>query len=348
MSDAPINRDAWRSQVTEAPLEPLLPIIDAHHHLWPEAPVPHMEPYGVEALTADKVGAGHNIVATIFAEAYTRYRPDGPPALRPVGETEFVDRVGREADAAGGRGAGLCAAIVAHADMMLGGAVEEVLEAHRAASPDRLRGIRYLIAHDRDYPGALPSQPDTLEHPKFQEAFARLARQGLSFDVWLMHPQLPQLERLLARFPETTVILDHVGSPMGTGRYANGGAEGFEEWRRGMRLVAQHPNVFLKLGGLNMEYTRLGAPIEADKPWPSERIAQTQERHMHTAIDLFGPSRCMFESNFPVDRMSTSYTILWNSLKRMATRYSAAERGELFFGTAQRVYRLPGLTRGQP
>jgi predicted TIM-barrel fold metal-dependent hydrolase len=106
--------------------------------------------------------------------------------------------------------------------------------------------------------------------------------------------------------------------------------------------------VFLKLGGLNMEYTRLGAPIEADKPWPSERIAQTQERHMHTAIDLFGPSRCMFESNFPVDRMSTSYTILWNSLKRMATRYSAAERGELFFGTAQRVYRLPGLTRGQP
>jgi predicted TIM-barrel fold metal-dependent hydrolase len=257
-----------------------------------------------------------------------------------VGETEFVDRVAREADARGGPGAGICAAIVANADMMLGAEVEEVLVAHRQASPDRLRGIRHLIAHDRDFPGILESEAGTLGHPKFQAAFGRLARHGLSFDVWLMHPQLPELAQLVARFPDTTVILDHVGSPMGVGRYAGRVSEGFDEWRNGMRLVAQHPNVVLKLGGLNMANTGLGAPIAADRPWSSEEMARRQERYVHTAIDLFGISRCMFESNFPVDRMSTGYTVVWNSLKRMSARYSAAERAELFFGTAQRAYRL--------
>ena len=343
MSEGPINRDSWRAQVSEAPLEPGLPIIDAHHHLWPEAPVPHMEPYGPEALTADKTGSGHNIVATVFVEAYTRYRTEGPPRLRPVGETEYIERIAREAEARGGRGAGLCAAIVAHADMMLGSEVEEVLVAHRQASPDRLRGIRHLIAHDRDYPGALPSEAGTLSDPKFRAAFARLAPHGLSFDVWLMHPQLPELAQLCARFEETTIILDHVGSPMGTGRYAGGGgSQAFEEWRRGMELVARYPNVFLKIGGLNMDYTQLGAPIEASKPWSSEAIAAKQSGYVHTAIDLFGPSRCMFESNFPVDRMSTGYAVLWNSLKRMSAGYSAAERADLFFGTAARAYRLEG------
>jgi predicted TIM-barrel fold metal-dependent hydrolase len=339
MSEEPVNRDAWREQVVEAPLEPELPIIDAHHHLWPEAPVPHMEPYGPDALAADKIGAGHNIVSTVFVEAYARYRKAGPRQLQAVGETDYAECVGREADARGGSGAGLCAAIVAHADMMLGAEVDEVLDAHRQASPDRLRGVRYLIAHDHDYPG-LPSEPDTLSHPRFQEAFARLGGRNLSFDVWLMHPQLPQLAQLCARFPETTVILDHVGGPMGVGRYAAGGSEAFEEWRQGMRLVARHPNVMLKLGGLNMEYTALGAPITADKPWSSEEMMKKQERHVHTAIDIFGPSRCMFESNFPVDRMSTGYTVLWNAFKRMSASYSAAERTALFSGTAKRVYRL--------
>lgn len=343
MSEQPVNRDAWRAQVIEAPIEADLPIVDAHHHLWPEAPVPHMEAYGVEALTADKTGAGHNIVATVFIEAYTRYRADGPPALRPVGETEFVERVGREADARGGKAAGLCSAIVAHADMTLGAAVEEVLVAHREASPSRLRGIRHLIANDRDYPGALPSEPGTLSDPRFRAAFARLAPHGLSFDVWLMHPQLPELAQLAGAFPETTIILDHVGSPMGTGRYANGAGDGFEEWRRGMRLVAAHPNVLVKLGGLNMEYTALGAPIHAGRPWTSEQMAAAQGRHILTAVDIFGVSRCMFESNFPVDRMSCSATTLWNSLKRIAARFSPAEKNQLFAGNAARIYRLQGL-----
>jgi predicted TIM-barrel fold metal-dependent hydrolase len=285
-------------------------------------------------------------VATIYAEAYARYRTHGPAELRPVGETEFADAVGREADAAGGRAAGVCRGIVAGADMMLGAAVEEVLIAHRQAS-DRVRGIRYIIANDRDFPGPLPSQPGTLTNPRFREAFARLAPNGLSFDCWLMHPQLPDLARLAAEFPATTIILDHVGSPMGTGRYANGGSRAFEEWREGMQLVAKNPNVALKLGGLNMEFTRLSAPLDAERPWTSEHMAQVQGRYLLTAIDLFGPSRCMFESNFPVDRMSTNLTVLWNTLKRVAARFTAAEKAEMFSGTALRVYRLQSPVAGK-
>ena len=348
MSSQPINRDAWRDQVVESAIEPELPIIDAHHHLWPEPPVPHMEAYGVERLTADKIGSGHNIIATIFAEAWTRYRKDGPASLKPVGETEFVDRVGREANHQGGRVAGLCAGIVAHADLMLGDAVEEVLVAHQEASPERFRGIRHLIAHDRDYPGALPSRPGIMSDPNFRAGFARLAPHGLSFDVWLMHPQLGELAELASAFPNTTIVLDHVGSPMGTGRYADGGTNRFEEWRKGMALVAANPNVVVKLGGLNMEFTALGAPVDAERPWTSERTATTQRQYILTAIELFGPSRCMFESNFPVDRMSIGYTVLWNSLKRTVADFSAAEKSQLFVGTAQRIYRLRNIESQAP
>jgi len=259
--------------------------------------------------------------------------------FKPVGETEFVETVAVAAERRGGAESGLCAAIVAHADMMLGERVEDVLVAHRQASP-RVRGIRHLIAHDRDYPGALPSRPGIMREPVFRAAFARLAAHGLSFDVWLMHPQLEELAELAADAPDTLIILDHVGSPMGTGRYANGGADGFEEWRKGLALVAQQPNVVLKLGGLNMEFTRLGAPVGAVRPWSSEQMAHAQSRYVLTAIDLFSPARCMFESNFPVDRMSTGATVLWNCFKQISAGFSPAEKAELFCGTAARTYRL--------
>jgi L-fuconolactonase len=338
MSDRPVNRDAWRAQVGESALEPDLPIIDAHHHLWPEAPVPHMEAYGVAALTADKAGSGHNIQATVFAEAYTRYRTDGPASLRPVGESDFIEGVGREADEQGGRVAGLCAALVANADMMLGDAVEEVLIAHREASPGRFRGIRYLLAHDPDFPLPLTSKPGTMGNAIFRAALARFARHNLTFDVWLMHPQLPELADLAAAFPDTTFILDHVGSPMATGRYANNPEGALEEWRKGMKMVASCPNVMLKLGGLNMEFTGLGAPLRAERPWTSEKMAEAQRSHILTAIDLFAPSRCMFESNFPVDRLATNATALWNGFKRVVAGFSTAEKAQLFAGTASRVY----------
>ena len=337
----PLNRDAWRAQISEVPLDPTLQIVDAHHHLWPIPMSPKMEAYDAKALLADKTGCGHNIVATVFVEAHARYRTDGPPSLRSVGETEYAEHSGREADRIGMGAAGACAAIIANADMMLGERVEEVLIAHREASPGRLRGIRHLIAYDPDFPGVLPgSRPGVMGEPIFRAAFARLAAHDLSFDAWVLHPQLGELSELAAAFPDTRIVLDHVGAPMGTGRYANGGSEGFEEWRRGLAKIAAHPNVVVKLGGLNMAVTNLGAPIDAPKPWTSPHMAEVQGRYLLTAIDLFGPSRCMFESNFPVDRMSTSACVLWNSFKLVAERCSSAEKAELFSGVAARTYRL--------
>jgi L-fuconolactonase len=336
-----VNRDAWRAQVIEAPLEPDLPIVDAHHHLWPESMSPLMEAYGPDVLLSDKTESGHNIIATVFVEANTRYRAEGPAHLRPAGETEYVDQVGRDCDRQGGRKAGACAGIVAHADMMLGDAVEEVLVAHRQASPERLRGIRHLVAYDPDFPGVMPgSKPGVLSHPSFRAAFARLAAYGLSYDAWVMHPQLGEVAELAAAFPDTQIVLDHVGAPMGTGRYANGGGDGFNEWRKGLAAVAACPNVILKLGGLNMAVTNLGAPRDAPQPWSSEHMAEVQGKHILTAIDIFGPSRCMFESNFPVDRISTGASVLWNCFKRVAKGFSPDEKAELFSGVAARTYRL--------
>jgi len=338
MSD-PVNRDAWRAQVIEAPLEPDLPIIDAHHHLWPVPMTPTMEAYPPETLLADKTGSGHNIIATVFVEAHSRYRTEGPVSLRPVGETEFINEVGEDCERKGGRAAGACAAIVAAADMMLGDAVEDVLVAHREAAPQRLRGIRHLIAHDPDF--LMPaSRPGIVAEPAFRAAFARLGAHGLSYDAWVMHPQLGEIAELAGAFPGVTIILDHVGAPMGIGRYAGGGSDGFAEWRRGMAAVAAHPNVVLKLGGLNMALTALGAPLSAPKPWTSEHMAEVQRTHIMTAIDLFGPSRCMFESNFPVDRMSTGACVLWNQFKRLAAGFSADEKAQMFSGVAARTYRL--------
>lgn len=338
----PIDRDAWRAQIDEAPLEPDIPIIDAHHHIWPEAPLAGMEPYGVQALTADKTSSGHDIIATVFVEAYTRYRKDGPPALRSVGETEFAAQVGAAADQRGAGAAGLCAAIVANADMMLGDAVEDVLLAHCRASPRRCRGVRHLVAHDRDYPGALATRPGMLSDRSFRAAFARLARHGLSFDLWVLHPQLGEVADLAAAFPHTTIVIDHLGGPLGVGRYRDPTAAGFEEWRQGLQRAAAYPNVVLKLGGLNMQYTGLCVPFAAERPWTSERMAAAQGGHLLTAIDIFGPPRCMFESNFPVDRLLTGATALWNCFKRVVAGFSAAEKAELFAGTARRTYRLAG------
>lgn len=339
MAHSPINREAWRSQVQETALEPNLPIVDAHHHLWPDTPpVPHFEEYSVDDLVADKVGSGHNIIATVFVEGAARYRPAGPERLQPVGQTEYIEQVASDALLGGGGQRGLCMGIVATADMMLGTAIEEVLAAHIEASPRRMRGIRYLTAYDRDFPFDLGTQPHILTDARFRGAVSRLRPLNLSLDVFVFHPQLPEVAALAKEFFDTTIILNHIGGPVGVGRYANG--FGFEEWRASMRVVARHRNVYVKLGGLNMEYTALGSKSTSPTPWTSAEMADAQRAHLLTTIDLFGPQRCMFESNFPVDRMNTSATVLWNTFKIVTQDFGPAEKLMLFRDTAKAAYRL--------
>ena len=322
--------------MTEEILEPQLPIVDPHHHLWDHP----QSRYLLDELLAD-TGSGHHVTATVFVECMSMYRADGPDAMKPVGETEFVNGVAAMS-ASGRYGATrVAAAIVGFADLTLGERVGAVLDAHLAASP-RFRGIRHAAGWDASdevrNSHTKPPRGLFLESG-FRRGFAELGRRGLSFEAWLYHPQLADLVGLAKAFPETTIVLDHFGGPLGIGPYAGKRAEIFQSWKSAIRSVADCPNVVAKLGGLVMPLNGFGLHKRAAPVTSSELSDLTREWYLHT-IDVFGPARCMFESNFPVDKVSCSYRVLWNSFKRIAAPFSSAEKAAMFSGTATRVYRL--------
>jgi L-fuconolactonase len=317
-------------------LEPERPICDPHHHLWDHPG----RRYLLDEVLAD-TGSGHNVVSTVFVECRSMYRAAGPPEMRPVGETEFVNGVAAMS-ARGGYGATrIAAGIVSFADLTLGDQVAAVLDAHLAAS-DRFRGIRHAAGWDAS-PDVRNSHtdppPGLLGDARFRRGFAELAPRGLTFDAWLYHPQLPDLIELAKAFPDTTIILDHLGGPLGIGPYAGRRAEIFAGWKGAIRTLADCPNVVVKLGGLVMPLNGFGFH-KREQPITSVELAEaTRAWYLH-AIDCFGVERCMFESNFPVDKVSCSYRVLWNSFKRLAAGFSATERAALFHDTAARIYRL--------
>ncbi|HUD92950.1 amidohydrolase family protein [Sphingobium sp.] len=317
-----------------------MPIIDTHQHIWMEPPGAMWERYTPDQMMADMAHSGHNIIGTVYIDSRAHYSELGPEHLRCVGETAFAEQVAQESLRRGGREAGACAAIATYADLMMGHAVGEVFDAHMAASP-RFRGIRYMTAMDQDLSSDHWWAPQgIMKDPVFLDGFSELASRDLMFDAWIYHPQIPDLVELARRFPDTTIILDHLGGPLLIGRYSGREEESFVEWRKNMAALAECPNVSVKLGGVNSSTTGWSA---RDLPLPpsSEKTAEIQRRHMFTAIDLFGPRRCMFESNFPVDMVSISFTVLWNAFKRMTADFSDADRRDLFAGTASRVYRIP-------
>ncbi|MET7244413.1 amidohydrolase family protein [Methylobacterium sp. EM32] len=330
-------RPDWLALTREPALEPDLPIVDAHHHLWdrPEGR------YLFDDLLAD-MKAGHDVRATVFVQSRSMYRPDGPESLRPVGEVEFANGVAAQA-ASGlyGRRAA-CAAIVACADLTLGDAVEPVLDALERAGGDRLRGIRNQTAwhaHPEVVSNPVPPKPGLLAHAGFREGARRLGRRGLTLDVWAYHTQLAEVAALADACPDTTIVLDHCGGPIGVGPYAGRRAEAFAEWQVGMAALSRRPNLVVKLGGLAM---RVGGHAfhERARPPGSLDLAEAWRPVIGACLDLFGPQRCLFESNFPVDKGMVSYGVLWNAFKRLAAGASPAETAALFHGTACRIYRL--------
>ncbi len=330
-------REDWLAHWHEPILEPDLPIVDPHHHLWDR---PNWR-YLVDDFTAD-LDSGHAIFATVFVQCRAMYRADGAREMAPVGETEFVNGVAA-IGASGLHGARrICAGIVGHADLTLGASVEPVLEAHLRAGGDRFRGIRYITAWDADASlqnPAYPVPPGVLGDARFREGFARLEPLGLSFDAWLYHPQIGELASLAQDFPGTTIVLDHVGGPLGFGAYAGKRNEVFAAWSASIGALAGCPNVFVKVGGLGMQLNGFEFHERAQPPG-SERLAQTWRPYVETCIEAFGTPRCMFESNFPVDKGSYAYAAYWNACKRLASGASASEKSDLFSGTATRVYRL--------
>ena len=330
-------RPEWLARRTEAALEPGLPIVDPHHHLWERREWVYM----LHDLLAD-IGTGHNIVATVFVQCRAMHRASGPEEFRPVGETEFVNGVAAMSASGGYGPAQICAGIVGHADLALGARVQEVLEAHMRAGGGRFRGIRHITATDPDpsllNPAYAPP-PGQLGDRGFREGFARLAPLGLSFDAWLYHPQIDELTDLARASPETRIVLDHVGGPLAIGAYAGKRDEIFPGWAASVRKLAECPNVYVKLGGLGMRINGYDFHEQADPP-SSETLAAAWKPYIETCAEAFTPARCMFESNFPVDKGSYSYGVFWNACKRLASGASASEKADLFARSAARFYRL--------
>jgi len=331
----PIRQD-WLDRRKEAILEPALPIVDPHHHLWDRPD----NRYLLDELLAD-TSSGHNILATVFVQARAMLRASGPAEMQPIGETEFVNGVAAMSASGIYGPTRHCAGIVGHADLTLGSRVEPVLEAHLRAGGDRFRGIRHITAWDADAAIRNPAYSPPrglLGDRSFREGFAVLGRLGLSFDAWLYHPQIAELTDLARAFEGARIVLNHVGGPIRIGTYA-GKREVFGDWAAAIKGLAACPNVCVKLGGLGMRMGNFGFH-ELPEPPSSETLAAAWQPFIATCIEQFGAGRCMFESNFPVDKGSYSYAVFWNACKRLAEGASDAEKRDLFAGTAARFYRL--------
>lgn len=339
-------------------IDPERPIIDPHHHLWDRRSVPQPAPcatdferviglsplYLLDQLNAD-MKAGHNIVATVFLECGAFYRTDGPPERRCVGETEFVNGVAAMSASGLYGPARACAGIVGHADLTRGTAVRPVLEAHLAAAPERFRGIRHSPAWDAD-PDVLGmlqrNPPGLLADPAFRAGLAELAALGLSYDCWLLAPQLPELIAMARAVPDLTIICDHLATPLGTASYAGRRNADFVEWAGNIKRLAACPNVVMKVGGLAMPFGGF-ASFMADPMASAEMLAKEWQPWIESAIAAFGADRCMFESNFPVDKGQCSYPVLWNAFKHLTAKASSAEKTALYSDTAMRTYGLDRL-----
>jgi L-fuconolactonase len=335
-----LGTKAWYGQVTEDIIEPERPIIDPHHHLrsgWSAWVIPD---YLLQDLWED-TESGHRIEKTVFIECGASYRETGPDRFKPVGETEFVADIAMQSAMADPAKA-VIAGIVSHADLTLGDALNGVLEAHEAAGKGLLRGIRHAGArhpHPEEAVLAGRARRGLFLDEGFQAGVRLLGRKGYTYESWLYHMQLRDFRALAVAAPETTIILDHFGTPLGTKSFRDHREEIFKQWKADIAKLAECPNVYAKLGGLAMPDNGFGWH-EAAKPATSDALVAAQKRYYLHTIECFGVNRCMFESNFPVDKVSISYAVLWNAFKKMVADFSEDEKQMLFYGTAAKVYKL--------
>ena len=326
--------EEWLLAGEEAPLDSDLPLIDAHHHVFWDRPMR----YRVEDLLAD-LTSGHNVRATVYVEGEAIHRPDGPQHLRSVGETEFAN--GLAAIGAAVPGPLICAAIVAAVDLQDAFA-DQALTAHAAAAGERLRGVRVNAYYDER--GVMSQSPPRglLSAKGFREGYSLLGEHQLVCDIFCFHPQLAEVADLAAAFPDTVIVLNHLGGPLGGAASAQTRERAHLDWLEGMNLIAACANVYVKLGGLTNPFIQ-DIDFRSDASGPSSaRVAEALRRFVEPVFELFGPARCMFESNFPIDKPTVSYVNLWNAFKRLATALDPDGRALVLGGTAGQVYGLGG------
>ena len=336
----PVSPD-WLAQVSEEILDPERPIIDPHHHLWKRG---LGFDYMLEELWQD-TGSGLNIISTVFMECHAFYDRDVPKHLQSIGETRTIAEVARQS-AENTEGNPPVAALVGHVDLSLAGQsntlLQEVIAQHLEAGQGYLRGFRQAGAHDKNADKFFisPRGPSYLygQEP-FRQGLRILADLGLTYDTWHYHHQNQDFCGLALAVPECTMVLDHFGTPLGVGVYAGCRDEIFQQWKQDIKAISRCPNVYAKLGGLAMPDNGFGWHTRDLPPDSNEFVSKQQRYYLHT-IECFGPQRCMFESNFPVDRYSISYPVLWNGFKKLVADFTEAEKHALFYGTAAKVYRL--------
>jgi predicted TIM-barrel fold metal-dependent hydrolase len=330
-------REDWLARHTEDIIDPGRPIIDPHHHLWDRAG----QRYMMNEIT-DDVASGHSIISTVYVDCRSMYRADGPEGMRPVGEVEFANGVAAQAASGAYGSTRICEGIVGHANMLLGSEARGVLEAEIKAGNGRFKGIRHSSAWDADpeVAGMYATRPkNLLRDETFRKGFGCLAPLGLTFDAWLFHPQIPELTELARKFPDQKIVLDHCGGFIGLGGYKNKREENFARWKASIKELAKCENVVVKLGGLAMSLPGFGFELR-ERPPTSEELAKAWKPHIDVCIEAFGPRRGMFESNFPPDKGSCSYQVLWNTFKRLAADFSEDEKTWLFSRTAAETYKL--------
>lgn len=331
MGDVTPGSQDWLDSIVEDVVDADTPIIDPHHHLWPDGGA---MAYGLDDLLAD-LGSGHRVVDTVFVECGAAYRRGADSPLAPVGETEFVAARAERAPRP------VMGGIVAHADLR-SPELDAVLDAHEEASAGRLRGIRHAGSHALHpevlaIPGRAPV--GLYADEAFRVGVARLGERGLSYDTWHYHYQNHEFADLARAVPDTQMVLDHFGTPLGVGPYESQREQIFTQWTADIADIARSPNVVAKIGGLAMPDNGFGWHT-ADRPPTSDEFVDAQGRYYIHTIEQFGPQRCMFESNFPVDRLSLSYRTVWNAFKKLAAPFSTDERDAMLRGTAARIYRL--------
>ena len=331
----------WLALTEEEALEPDLPICDPHHHLWDARPNFVQPRYLLDEFLED-LASGHNVVSTVFIECGATFRADGPEEMRPVGETEFVNGIAAMSASGGYGPVRIAAGIVGTAWLDRGDSAAAVLDAQIEAGRGRFRGIRQGVTWHES--GQVPNHrteppPGLYDSAGFRAGLAHLAPRELTFELWCYHTQLEEAARLVRDFPDQTFILDHFGGPIGIGPYAGRADEVFGHWREAVAPVAACPNVMAKLGGLAMEVNGFGWH-ERSRPPTSQELMDGSRRYYEATLELFGTERCLFESNFPVEKVSCSYTVLWNAFKRLTAGYSADEKAALYHDNAARIYRL--------
>ena len=335
----PFGFNDWLALTQEPTLEPEFPICDPHHHFWDHRPgsVPYQR-YLLHELN-DDIYSGHNIRSTVFLEARSMYRADGPDELRPVGEVEFVQGLAA-ASASGVYGPSrAAAAIMGHADLKLGANVAPILDALQAASPNRFRGIRHNVTWNTDPSWDNRETEGILANSDFISGAKVLSQKGLSLDIMQSFPQMPEIAVFAEAVPDLPIIVNHIGGVSRVGIYAGKDDEIIPVWKVGITALAACPNVTMKLGGMGMP--RFGYDWHArEVPIGSEELAETMYPWMEHCIERFGPDRCMFESNFPPDKVGHSYNVLFNAFKRLSKGYLASERADMFHDTAVRAYRV--------